>query len=276
MTYSLIALALVLVYRTTGIFNLAHGQMMLIAAYLLADWGSHPGKSFAGGLTIAVVSTALLAAIFYLGILRWTVGLPHWIAFVATLVLGNAIDAALELIYGGGEYQVVIAGMPKGAVDILGVHIGSAQLIIAGVGFALTAVVILVLRLSKVGVIVRAAGQDAVLASQGGINVRRVYLIAWIIAGVLAAVAGILYGSTTLVDSSMSQIALTALPAMVLGGLDSFEGALVGGILIGVIQGFITIYWGSQFVDVVTYAVLLVVLLLRPQGLFGTREIVKI
>jgi len=125
-------------------------------------------------------------------------------------------------------------------------------------------------------VVVRAAGQDSVLASQGGIHVRRMYIGAWVIGGVLAAIAGILYGSTSIVDSSMSGLGLIAIPALVLGGLDSFEGAVAGGLIVGIVQGFITVYLGGQWVNPVTYTLLLVVLLVLPRGLFGTQEVLKV
>jgi branched-chain amino acid transport system permease protein len=275
-TFALIALGLVLVFRTTGIFNLAHGQLMLVAAYVLADWEQHDRGPFIPGLIIGLAAAAAVAGIFYLVVLRWTLGLPHWIPFVATLVIGNMLDALLAIKYGDAEYAVILPGMPTGTVRILGVPVSSASLITAAIGIALAIIVIAVLRTTRLGTQVRAVGQDPLLASQGGIPVRRFYIGAWTAAGLLAGVAGVLYANTTTVDSSLSGVALLAVPAMVLGGLDSFEGAVIGGILVGIMQGFVTTYLGGQYIDLITYGLLLAVLLVYPRGLFGTANVVKV
>jgi branched-chain amino acid transport system permease protein len=275
-TYSLITLGLVLIFRTTGVFNVAHGQLMLLAAYVVADWeGSHHG-SFWPGLLLGLAVTAAVAVLFYLLVLRWTVGLPHWIPFIATLVISQVMDAALAVRFGGSEYFVTLPHMPQGSFDILGGRVGKAAVITAAIGIALALIMIVGLRKTRLGTQVRAVGQDPVLASQGGIHVRRLYIAAWAVAGVLAAVAGVLYASTTLVNASLPDIALVAVPAMVLGGLDSFEGAVVGGLAIGIAQGFIVTYVGSQDVDVLTYSLLLLVLLVYPRGLFGSADVVKV
>lgn len=275
-TYSLIALGMVLIYRTTGTFNLAHGQFMLLGAFVLANWQLRRPGSFVLGLALALIAAGVLSALLYVLILSRTVGQPHWVAFVATLVLGVGLDAAMSLIFDQPSYNISIPAMPDGVVDLFGVKIGWSSLVVGAIGILLSVLFILILRFSRLGVQVRAAGQDPVLASQGGIQVRRVYVGAWVIGGVLAAIAGVLYGSSTIVDGSMSGMALVAVPAMVLGGLDSFEGAIVGGLAIGVVQGFITVYLGGEYVNVVTYSILLVLLLALPQGLFGTQEVLKV
>ncbi|HEV7711672.1 MAG TPA: branched-chain amino acid ABC transporter permease [Asanoa sp.] len=275
-TYSLIALGMVLIYRTTGTFNLAHGQFMLLAAFVLADWQLKRPGSFVLGLALALIAAGVLSALVYVLILSRTVGQPHWVAFVATLVLGVGLDATMSLIFDQPSYNISIPAMPHGVVDLFGVKVGWSSLVVGAIGILLSVLFIVVLRFSRLGVQVRAAGQDPVLASQGGIQVRRVYVGAWVIGGVLAAIAGVLYGSSTIVDGSMSGMALVAVPALVLGGLDSFEGAIIGGLAIGVVQGFITVYLGGEYVNVVTYSILLVLLLALPQGLFGTREVLKV
>jgi branched-chain amino acid transport system permease protein len=275
-TYALIALGMVLIYRTTGTFNLAHGQFMLLAAYTLASWEMNGYGPFLVGLAVALALAGGVAALLYVVVLRHTVGQPHWVAFVATLIVGVGLDAAMSVFFDKPGYTLHIPGMPDGVLTVHGVHVGQAPLVVAAIGVVLSLLFILVLRFTRLGVQVRAAGQDPVLASQGGIQVRRIYVGAWVIGGVLAAIAGILYGSQAIVDTSLSGIALIAIPALVLGGLDSFEGAVVGGLAIGLVQGFITVYLGGQYVTVVTYALLLVLLLALPRGLFGTQEVLKV
>jgi branched-chain amino acid transport system permease protein len=275
-TYALIALGMVLIYRTTGTFNLAHGQFMAVAAFVLADWQRNHAGPFLLGLVVAIGVAAAVAAVFYKLVLSRTVGQPLWSAFVATLVIGVGLDSILSIIFTRSGYAITVPGMPGSTLDLFGVKVAASSVVVAGVGIVLSLLFIGVLRFTRLGVQVRAAGQDALLASQGGIRVRHMYVGAWVIGGVLAAIAGILYGSTAVVDSSLSGLGLVAVPAVVLGGLDSFEGAVVGGLLIGVVQGFITVYLGGQWVNPVTYTLLLGMLLLLPRGLFGTQEVLKV
>jgi branched-chain amino acid transport system permease protein len=275
-TYALIALGMVLIYRTTGTFNLAHGQFMAIAAFVLADWERDDAGPFLVGLVVAIAVAAAIAGLFYKLVLSRTVGQPHWVAFVATLVIGVGLDSLLSIVFPKSGYTINIPGMPRSTLDIFGVKIAASSVVVAAVGIVLSLLFIGVLRFTRLGIQVRAAGQDSLLASQGGIRVRHFYLGAWVIGGVLAAIAGILYGSTAVVDSSLSGLGLIAVPALVLGGLDSFEGAVVGGLVIGVVQGFITVYLGGQWVNPVTYTVLLGLLLVLPRGLFGTQEVLKV
>ncbi len=275
-TYAMISLGVVLVYRTTSAFNLAHGQLMLLGAYLLADWQARGSGPFYLGLLVSLALTAAFAVLCYAFVLRWTVGMPPWIGFVATLVLGSMIDAALAVRYGGQSFTLTVPGLPHGRVSILGSNFDSFQLAVAGIGLAVTFAIVAILRWTRLGVQVRAAGQAPLLASQGGIHVRRLYVGAWAAAGVLAAAGGTLYGSITAVDPTMPAVALVAVPGIVLGGLDSVEGAWVGGVLIGIAQGFISVYLGGPYLNPLTWALLLVVLLIKPAGLFGTAEVVKV
>jgi branched-chain amino acid transport system permease protein len=275
-TYVLIALGMVLIYRTTGTFNLAHGQFMALAAFILADWQSRHAGPFVVGLIVSIAAAGLIAALFSRLVLARTVGQPHWIAFVATLVIGIGLDALMSILFPQSGYTITVPGMPGSTLSIFGVKIAASSVVVAAAGIVLAALFIAVLRFTRLGIQVRAAGQDSVLASQGGIHVRRMYIGAWVIGGVLAAIAGILYGSTSIVDSSMSGLGLIAIPAMVLGGLDSFEGAVAGGLIVGIVQGFITVYLGGQWVNPLTYTLLLVVLLVLPRGLFGTQEVLKV
>lgn len=115
-------------------------------------------------------------------------------------------------------------------------------------------------------------GQDPVLASQAGIHVRRIYLGTWMIAGALAAWAGISYSTTNVAGSSLIDLGLLAFPALILGGLDSVEGAIAGGLAIGMVESFVSAYWSANNVDLVSYLILLVTLLFLPYGFYGTRQ----
>jgi branched-chain amino acid transport system permease protein len=275
--YALISLGLVLGYRATGTFNFAHGQFMYLPAIMVATWQAQESSlPFWVALPIALATVAVVGILFYLLVLRRMVGMPHFMGVIATLALAAIIDGVLSIKFGTGDARIEVPGLPTGSVEVLGSRFSAASLVLTAFTLVLAATVAAVLRFSRLGTRVRAAGQDPVLASQGGINVRSIYMGSWAVSAALAGVAGVALGATTLVSPSMTAIALAAFPAILLGGLDSIEGALVGGILIGIFQGFVATYWGGAVIDAASYTVLLLVLLVRPQGLFGTVRVERV
>jgi branched-chain amino acid transport system permease protein len=219
----------------------------------------------------------VLGVAFYQLVLQRAVGLPPFMGIVATLGLAAVLDGAMTLIYGNNEYALHVPGFGKASFSLFGAGLSRTGGILAIIVVALSSALALTLRFTRLGVRVRAAGQNAVLASQGGIQVRRLYMSSWALAMALAVLAGVAYGATNVVTSSISVTALAAFPAIILGGLDSIEGAIIGGLAIGILQGFVAAYVGSgQAVEAATYAVLLVVLLLRPEGLLGTRDVRRV
>jgi branched-chain amino acid transport system permease protein len=274
--YALIGLGLVLVFRATATLNFAHGEFMLLPAFLVGWWqASHP-TNIGPGFVIAGVVAALIGTFFYLTVMRRATGLPPFISFVATLGLASILDGVMGIIFGVNSYTIRIPGLPHGVVDILGARFSTGSLALTCFTLVLAGAVAAVMRFTTLGTRIRAAGQDAVLASQGGIQVRRLYTGSWAAAGVLAAVAGLAYGTSNIVDTSMTSLALAAFPAVLLGGLDSFEGAVAGGLLVGVVQGFTATYLGGTYLDLVTYSLLLGVLLLFPYGLLGSRRVERV
>lgn len=274
-TYALIALGLVLAFRATATLNFAHGELMVLPAFIVGKWElSHHGQFWISAVIGLAVSAAICVA-FYVLVLQRLTGRPPFLALIATFGLAGMLDGILTLLYGQTQYSITMRFLPSGFVSIGGVKASSSSLILTGFTFVLALAVIAVIQLTPLGLRVRAAGQDAALASQGGIAIRRIYIGSWAVAGVLAGVAGIVYGATNNVGTSITTVALSAFPAILLGGLDSIEGALAGSVIVGVGQGFVTTYLGGQYLTVITYALLLVVLLVRPQGLFGTRSVVR-
>lgn len=267
--YALIGLGLVQAFRSTGTFNFAHGQLMLIPAFMFAGWTSSGAMPVGIAIAAALLLSAVGAVAMFVVVLRPTIGLPHFVGFAATLGVSIALQGAMQLWFGSAPRRFELPLIPDGRMEVLGVGVSKEAVVLALGANAVALVVALVMRYSDGGIRIRAAGQDALLASQGGINVRRVYLYSWALAGTLAALAGLVYGSTNEFDTSSTSVALVAAPAIVLGGLDSLEGAAVGGVVIGLIQGFTASYIGGDAVTVVTYALLLLVLLVYPAGLFG-------
>ncbi len=274
--YTLIALGIVLAYRATGTFNFAHGQFMALTAFISGAWITTTHAPRVLAVAAAMLVPALVAGAFYLVVLRRMAGLPHFMGVIATLGLASIIDGAMLLWFSGNAYDLHVPGVPTGVTTIFGARISSAGLTTTVVTCVIAGIVILALRYTQIGRMLHAAGQDTVLASQSGINVKVLQAGSWMFAGFLAGLAGMGYAATHVVEGTITGVALAAFPAVLVGGLDSVAGALVGGLAIGVFQGFITTYYGGEYIDVTTYGLLLVVLLVRPQGLFGTERVSRV
>lgn len=273
-TLALMALGLVLIMRATGVFNFAQGQFMILPAIVAARL-QLAGWPFWLCIVVGIGAGCVIAALFYRFVLERTVGLNHIFPVIATLGFASVLDGLMGMFFGTQSYSLVIPFLPTGTVTMFGAQFTIVSIITAVASIVLAAVVAGFLRFTRIGALVRSAGQDPLLASFGAINVRRVFLASWVVAAILAALAGIAYASTTVVNSTVVSIALLAAPAIVLGGLDSIEGALVGGLAIGLVQSATATFLGGQYVEFVSYALLLVVLQFLPHGIFGTKQIVR-
>jgi branched-chain amino acid transport system permease protein len=272
--YSLVTLGIVLIFRATETFNFAHGSFMLLGALIVGDLqGRHSNLSFAVIALISLAIVGVLGALLFQFVLRYAIGRPHFVAVIATLGFAAVADGVISIAFPATQYGISIPGVSTGSTIIYGATFSTSTLEISAFAVVLTVALVLVFRYTSFGVRIRAGGQDSLLASQGGINIRWVYLGSWALACVLAGIAGIAYGSVNSVNVGIEDLALLAFPAALLGGLDSIPGSLVGGFGIGLLQGFVAGYLGGQYVTVVTYVVLLVVMLVLPHGIMGTRTV---
>src|ERR1700736_1141180 len=274
--YSLVALGIVIIFRATETFNFAHGSFMLLAALIVGKMQSQTGLAFGILAVIGLASVGGLGALLFQTVLRHSIGRPHFVAVIATLGFAAIADGVIAIVFGTTQYGITVPWLSKGSTTIFGATFGTASLEIGAFAVFLTFALVLLFRFTSIGVRVRAGGQDALLASQGGINIRWVYLGSWALASVLAGIAGITFGSVNAVNRGIVDLALLAFPAALLGGLDSIPGSLIGGLGIGLVQGFSAAYLGGQYVTVVTYSVLLVVMLVLPHGIVGTRTVRRV
>ena len=275
-TLTLLSLGLVLVFRATETFNFAHGQFMLLAATLVAFFET--GQLMPGGLAVVVslLLSALVAVVFFRVVISRLVGLPLFIPVVATLGLSSVLQSAVQLAFGPEQRILTLGWIPSGSFSIGGAPVSTGSIIYIAFDFGLAIGVAVLLKFTQFGTLIRASGQDPLLAAQGGANVRLLYAVSWALAGVLAGIAGISYGAQTIVSPSLSDVATYAFSVIIVGGFDSIVGAVIGGLGVGLLQGFVVTYFGGGSADVVTYAVVLVVLLVLPTGLFGTRRVDRV
>jgi branched-chain amino acid transport system permease protein len=279
--YALVALGFVIVFKASEILNFAHGSLLLLGAYLVARTEPHVG--FAAAAAIGIAGTALVAFIAERGLFARVRSAPMTSLTIMTLGLDILITTDLTRRIGS---DVLPLGQPWGAgvVNIGGIGITQNRLIAIAVAAVLIAAFFAAFRFSSWGVALRATAEDAGTAELMGIRQARVGAVAWVVAGALAAVGAIfLTGSPTPgLEPGLRTIAFSAFPAAILGGLDSTGGALAGGLIVGVAESLVSGYsdtlsfLGGGFGAVVPYAVMMLVLIVRPAGLFGTRELARV
>lgn len=275
-TYALVGLGLVLAFRTTGVLSFAHGQLMLVGVFLIGSWQVRGFASMPIQLILGLIVVSAICMAFYWLVLRFADGMPPFIGFIATLGLASILDAALVWAFGSSTYRIVVPGLPDATWEILGSRVSAASVVVAVISLVIAALVALGVQGTEIGIRMRAGGQNPILAAQSGIRIRPLFLIAWGLTGVLAVLAGVAFASTRLATLDMISLMLAAFPAIFLGGMDSTWGAIVGGLVIGALQGVTLWLLGSQYIELITWSALLVVMLFLPHGLFGTRNTVRV
>ncbi len=294
MLYSLVALGFVLIFKASGVFNFAQGAMVLFAALAMArfsEWipkfTGMEGKflvnvlAFMGAMAV-MVALAWLIERLVLGKLVNQEGIT---LLMATLGITYFLDGFGQTIFGSDIYKIDV-GMPKEPMFLLqdvfqgGVLVNQEDLVAAVVAAALVAALAAFFQYTSTGRALRAVADDHQAAQSIGIPLNRIWVIVWSVAGFSALVAGIIWGSKLGVQFSLSLVALKALPVVILGGLTSVPGAIIGGLIIGVgeklSEVFIGPYFGGGIEIWFAYVLVLFVLLVRPQGLFGEKIIDRV
>jgi branched-chain amino acid transport system permease protein len=275
-TYALIALGIIVIFRATDTFNFAHGQFMLLTAYLVGKWQTELDAPLYLTIPAGLAISAVVGWLLFKVVLRKIIGSPPFVGVIATLGFAAVADGAMSIIFGTKQFNLEYGFLPEGSFEVLGANIGKSRLVLAAISMTVAIGTACIIRYTTFGARLRAAGQDVLLASQSGINVNRVYGLSWALACALAGIAGLAYGATNVVGNDMVHLGLIAFPAILLGGMDSIEGSIIGGLVIGFVQSFTVSFIGGEWSYVTTYSVLLVVIMLRPSGLFGTKTIVRV
>ncbi len=279
--YALIALGFVTIFKATRVVNFAHGSLLLLGAYVIAR--THASLGFLPAVLVGIAASALAAVVVQLLILRRLRGAAT--DTLAIVTIGVDILLVTELTRRIGS-KVLNIGDPwhDHIVHVAGLSIPTARVAAAIVAVLVLGAFLAAFKFSDWGIAMRSAAEDGEAAALMGIRLGRVATGAWALAGALAALAGVFFTTfpTPGVDASVGLTALTAFPAAILGGLDSVLGAVVGGLVIGVVVTMTAGYQdqiaflGRGLSDVAPYVVMVIVLLWRPSGLFGTRETTRV
>ena len=272
--YALIACGYVLIYRVSRVLNLAHGELMMLGAYLLlttaSSFGGHPFVAIgaAVGLSLAV------GVMVYVFLMRKMTGEMVLAAVLTTVALGILLRGLMVLIWSAQQqYPGQALGFSNPALVLPGgARISTfAAILVASTVFVYGALFVF-LRFGRWGVRMRAAGQNPLLAAQRGINLHAVYALAWGLSTLTGSIAGMLIALNSGLTNTMVIIGLKAFPAALVGGLDSLAGALLGALVIGAAEVLSIQYIDPLLSDVIPFVVLILMLVVRPWGLLGTRE----
>ncbi|MET4025050.1 branched-chain amino acid transport system permease protein [Marinobacter sp. MBR-99] len=276
--YSLVAIGFVLIYKASGVFNFAQGAMVLFAALTyvsLIDQGLPPWLS----LVVTAALMVLLAVAVEAAVLRPLVNRPPIVLFMATLGLAYVIEGAAQALWGTQVHGLEL-GISDAPMFLGGLLISSFDLVAAGIAGLLVIVLSLFFSYTQTGLALRAVADDPLAAQSVGIRIRRIWVIVWSAAGLVALVAGLLWGARLGVQFSLSLVVLKALPVLIIGGFTSITGAIVGGLLIGAGEKLAEVYLGQLIGNGIEnwfpYVLALLFLLVRPAGLFGQRTIERV
>jgi branched-chain amino acid transport system permease protein len=281
--YALIAMGFVIVFKATNVVNFAHASVVMLGAFLVAKW--HASLGFFGGIAAAALVCALVAVALDVAFLRPLRARVRGVDALAIMTIALNILIGTQLVRSVGN-DLLPSGAPWGAdtTDVLGAAVPQARIAAAVIAVALMALFYVVFTRTNWGVAMRAAASDPEASALMGIRLGRVAGASWAVAGALAAIGGAFFVSFPAggVSNATGLLALSAIPVAVLGGLDSTAGAVVAGLIIGVGQQLAAGYQdelsflGRGLSNVIPYVVLFVVLLWRPTGLYGSRELTRV
>ena len=276
--YSLVALGFVLIFKASGVFNFAQGAMVLFAALTLVGLMER-GVPVWLALIISAGVMVILAVVIERLVLRPLVNQPDIILFMATIGITFFIEGFGETVWGSDIHRLDV-GIPAESFDLGGMLLNEFDIWAAVIGAVMVAALAIFFQKTAIGRALRAVADDHQAALSVGIPLKTIWIIVWSVAGFVGLVAGIMWGSKSGVQFSLSLIALKALPVLILGGFTSVPGAIVGVLIIGVGEKIAEIYWGPLVGGAIenwfAYMLAMVFLLFRPQGLFGEKIIERV
>ncbi|MEW5762166.1 MAG: branched-chain amino acid ABC transporter permease [Bacillota bacterium] len=275
--YALVALGFVLIYKASDVINFAQGQLLLVGAYVSLTLATVYEVPFLLAVLLALLASVALGLAVERFVLRPFIGEPVISVIMATIGLSSFLGGVIQVIW-GTETRTFPQVFPTAPVHFGPVVVSQVYLWSLGLVLLLLLVFSLFFKYSRTGIVMRATADDQTAALSMGISVKKVFGITWAIAAVVASVGGILIGNINGVNPSLAQIGLKVLPVAILGGLDSVPGAILGGFIIGLLEnvvgGYLDPLVGGGVKEVIPFVILVLVLMIRPYGLFG-KEIIE-
>jgi branched-chain amino acid transport system permease protein len=277
--YALVALGFVLIYKATDAINFAQGEFVMFAGFLAAAAIALGGVPWWVGILAAVAGMIALGFGLERVVLRPLLGRPIIAVIMATIGLASVLRGTATLAFGAGIKTIPLP-IQNTPILVGPLILPPVELVGAGVSLAFLAGFAWFFLKSRVGVAMRAVADNQQVAMAMGINVRRYFALAWALGGVVSALGGVLWGAMLAVDNQLALVGLKVFPVVILGGLDSILGAVVGGLVVGVVEslaaGFLDPVVGGGTKDFVPYLLMIAVLMIRPEGIFGRRRIERV
>jgi branched-chain amino acid transport system permease protein len=272
--YALLACGYVLIYRVSRVLNMAHGELAMLGAYLLYTTATlFVGHPF-GAIAVAVVLSLTVGVLVYLVLMRKMTGEMVLAAILTTIAIGILLRGAIVLIWSAAQQHPLQAlKFSNPSIELIGgARISTCAALIVLMTTVVYGGLFIFLRFGRWGVRMRAAGQNALLAAQRGVNLHAIYALAWGLSTLTGSIAGMLIALDSGLDQTMVVIGLKAFAPALVGGLDSLLGALIGAVIVAGAEVLAIHYIDPLLSDVVPFLVIIATLIVRPWGLFGTRE----
>ena len=273
--YGLVALGFAVVFKATDVFNFAQGMFVVCGAFFAVTAMSTLKLPFGVGVLFIIGAAALLGVVIHILLIQPLSGRPMLSVIMLTIALSIVMRATIEMFY-GPQGRPLNTPMPSGVFVIGNLRISQLHLTAMVVSWVCMAGFGAFFKFTPIGLLMRATADGHEAAVVSGVNVNVMNRLAWAIGSVLAAIGGVFLGQLQIVSTELESIGLLALPAVVIGGMQSIPGAIVGGILVGVIEQLAATYISPKSSDIVIYGLLLVILMVRPWGLFGQKELGRV
>ncbi len=272
---ALAALGFVLIYKATSVINFAQGEFLLVGAYMFYTAFVVLGLPLVVAVVVGVVVATALGVLVERLILRPMIGESAISIIMVTIGLSSLLNAVVQMFYGTRPKEMP-AVLPTGSVHVLGATVPLNRLVVILIAAVVLTAFTVFFRKSRHGIAMRAVADDQQAAMTMGISVRRIFAMAWALAAVSALIAGVLLADISAVDQNIAAFGLLVFPVVILGGLDSVPGTVVGGLLIGLLKQGTANYFDPGLATVVPYVVLVLILLVKPYGIFGETRIERV
>jgi len=270
--YALLATGIVLVYRTSRVVNLAQGHVAILGAFFAAAMMA-AGYHWSAALPATIVVGCLIALGIYFVVMRRIVGEPPFVGLMATVGIAILLRGLIVVTFGG--VTVTTQPLLSGSIRLFGTDLSATHVLVAVAAWTLVGIIVAVNQFTGIGLFMRATTENVILAAQRGINIDRIVCLAWVIAICAAAAGGFLHSQRALVSTAAILIGVNALIAALIGGMDSFSGTAIGALAVAVSEHFVLLHFEARYADLAPVGLMLLILSIRPWGLFGTPEEVE-
>ncbi|MCG2609033.1 MULTISPECIES: branched-chain amino acid ABC transporter permease [unclassified Acinetobacter] len=276
--YSLVAIGFVLIYRASGVFNFAQGALVLFAALTFVNL-TELGIPFVVAFIVTLFSIFILVLLIDALILRHLINRSVITLFMATLGLSYVIEGVAQTVWGTQVHGLDL-GISDTPIDVFGIMLSKFDLFATAIAGSLVIILSLLFSKTRFGISLRAVADDPLAAQSIGIQLNKIWILVWTVAGFVALVAGLLWGARLGVQFSLSLVVLKALPVLIIGGFTSISGAIVAGLIVGASEKLAEIYLGgligSGIENWFPYLLAILFLLVRPTGLFGQQQVARV